>query len=105
MNKRESLNNQLKTLNDEAAFHKDLRSVFGTDAGLRVFEYILNLGNFGGIVRGDEACGGYNVVSQIWTDVSKAAPEVTKAFIDMYSSEVFKNRQAQLCYTGIHFSS
>ena len=58
MNKRKSLENQLTNLNKEAEFHKDLKAVFGSDSGLRVFEYILNLGNFGGIIKGDEACGG-----------------------------------------------
>ena len=93
MNKRESLENSLDELKKEAEFNKALKAVFGTDDGLRVFEYILNLGNFGGVIKGDYSCGCHAVSSQIWADVAKAAPEVAKAFIDLRSKDVFTDRQ------------
>ena len=93
MNKRESLENSLDGLKKEAEFNKALKAVFGTDDGLRVFEYILNLGNFGGVIKGDFSCGGHAVSSQVWADVAKAAPEVAKAFIDLRSKDVFTDRQ------------
>lgn len=92
---REGIENQQKQLTDEVEFHRALQSVFNTPNGLKVFEYILNLGNFGGIIRGDFDCGRYYVSSQIWADVSKAAPEVAKKIIDIRHNEVQADRQAQ----------
>jgi len=93
MNKKESLRSQLDELNKEAEFNKALKTVFSTNDGLRVFEYILNLGNFGGVIKGDYSCGAHAVSSQVWADVAKAAPEVVKAFIDLRSKDVFTDRQ------------
>ncbi len=93
MDKKESLENQLNDLTKEAEFNKALKTVFGTDDGLRVFEYILTLGNFGGVIKGDYSCGAHAVSSQVWADVAKAAPEVVKAFIDLRSKDVFTDRQ------------
>lgn len=93
MDKRQSIENQLGELKKEAEFNRALKAVFGTDEGLRVFEYILNLGNFGGVIKGDFSCGGHAVSSQVWADVAKAAPEVVKAFIDLRSKDVFTDRQ------------
>ena len=93
MDKRESLENRLDELKKESEFNKALRTVFGTDDGLRVFEYILTLGNFGGVIKGDFSCGGHAVSSQVWADVAKAAPEVVKAFIDLRHNDVFRDRQ------------
>jgi len=93
MNKKQSLENSLSELKKEAKFNQALKTVFSTDDGLRVFEYILNLGNFGGVIKGDYSCGAHAVSSQIWADVAKAAPEVVKAFIDLRCHEVFTDRQ------------
>lgn len=95
MNKKESLQNQLTDLSNEANFHKALKTVFNSPEGIAVFDWILNLGNFGGIIKGDLACGAYSVSSQIWVAVMKASPETVKAIIDMRHEEVQNNRQQQ----------
>ncbi|RLB89350.1 MAG: hypothetical protein DRH26_11725 [Deltaproteobacteria bacterium] len=95
MNKRESLENQLVGLTKEAEFYKKLKAVFDSPDGVEVFDWIMKLGNFGGIIKGDFACGRYAVSSQIWADIVKAAPEVIKAWLNLQSENVFKNRQEQ----------
>lgn len=92
---REGIENHRQQLTDEAEFHRALQVVFSTPNGLKVFEYILNLGNFGGIIKGDFDCGRYYVSSQVWADVSKAAPEVAKKIVDIRHREVQADRQAQ----------
>ena len=92
---REGIENQFEQLNKEADFQKALKSVFSTKEGLRVFEYILNLGGFGGIPQGDFDCGRHAISSQVWIDVMKAAPDVAKAFIDLRHTEVINDRQYQ----------
>ncbi len=91
--KRASLEHQQAGLLEEAEFHKKLKTVFGTPDGLDVFNWILDLGNFGAIIKGEFACGGHAVSSQVWTDVAKAAPEIIKKWLDIQSDNVFKDRQ------------
>ena len=94
MNK-EGVENQLAELRNEATFHEVLNSVFGNPEGVKVLEYILALGNFGGIIKGDFDCGRNYVSSQVWADVLKASPEAAKKIIDMRYREVQADRQAQ----------
>lgn len=86
---------QLEQLKEEAGFKRALKIVFDTPEGLQLLEFMLTLGNFGGVIKGDFACGAHAVASQLWIEVLKAAPEAAKKIIDMSHNEYRKDRQEQ----------
>ena len=92
---REGAEAQIEQLKEEAEFKRSLKIVFDTPEGLKLLEFMLALGNFGGVIRGDYACGAHAVSSQLWIEVLKAAPDAAKKIIDLSHKEYQHNRQEQ----------
>jgi len=86
---------QLENLKNEAEFIRNFNIIFNMPEGQQLLEYILNLGNFGGIIKGEQATGAHNVVSQLWIEVIKAAPDAAKKLIDKMHLEFRLDRQEQ----------
>ena len=95
---REGIEQQLDQLREEAGFKRDLKIVFDMPEGQKLLEFILTLGNFGGIIRGEYDCGAHAVSSQVWIEAVKAAPEAVKKTIDKMHHEYMNDRQTQIKY-------
>jgi hypothetical protein len=95
MNKKESILKQQEDLQRAADFQKDLKEIFSTPAGTRFLNYLLDLGNFGGVIKGDYDAGRNYVATQVWVEVIKAVPEAAINLINELHKAAIFNRQEQ----------